>query len=86
MIAEVAMGSSKSNTRITSDSQSEFYIYIYGTDVTQRKLFNERYISIYERSFNILKTLALPAVVAIVIFIIYGLIKSKKNTQSKPKF
>lgn len=86
LIAEVAMGSSKSNTRITSDAQSEFYIYIYGTDGTQRKLFNERYISIYERSFNILKTLALPAVVAIVIFIIYGLIKSKKNTQSKPKF
>lgn len=86
LIAEVAMGSSKSNTRITSDSQSEFYIYIYGTDGAQRKLFNERYISIYERSFNILKTLALPAVVAIVIFVIYGVIKNKRDTKPKPKF
>lgn len=79
-------GSSKPNVRITSDSESEFYVYVSSANEAEHTLFSQKYISVYQRAFNILKKLALPAVAALLVFFIYGIFKDRKKPSKKPKY
>lgn len=79
-------GSAKPNVRITSNSGSEFYVYVSSANEAEYTLFSQKYISVYQRAFNILKKLALPAVAALLVFFIYGIFKDGKKPSKKPKY
>lgn len=78
------IGTLKPNVHIEGDADSEFYICIMSGKDANYYLSNEKYVSVYDRAFDLIKKILLPACIAMIIFIIYALIKNK--TKKKPTF
>lgn len=82
----IGEGASGGKVHIVSSAGSEFYVYMYADTDEMYTLYNDRYISVYERAFGILKELALPAVAALAVLVVYTLIRERRKNTSKPKY
>ncbi len=78
------LGTLKPNVRVQGEKNTSFYVCVYGPTDTSFSLCNSRYISIYEKSFELFKKLIPLVLLVLVVFVIYSLISSK--FLKKPKF
>lgn len=85
-LEKIGGGNQSKDVNIMANTGDEFYVYIHSDDGTARMLYNKKYVSVYERAFELLKELALPAIVALAAFAVYVVLKEHKKNARKPKF
>lgn len=73
--SKTKMGTLHPNVTLKTESDDVLYLYLYSNELDTVALYSERYISIYEHSFNTMKKMLPPICIAILLFIVYSIVK-----------